>query len=84
MEKVSQNPNEYFTFNDSYFLAKLHEYLAGRITHPMIRELSEMLASRTAPSQVKAGPVKPTLIQSDEHRKDLIAQVTKSLGMAKK
>ncbi len=78
MEKVSQNPNEYFTFNDSYFLAKLHEYLAGRITHPMIRELSEMLASRTAPSQVKAGPVKPTLIQSDEHRKDLIAQVTKA------
>ncbi|MCB0350808.1 MAG: hypothetical protein KDD38_06470, partial [Bdellovibrionales bacterium] len=78
MEKVSQNPNEYFTFNDSYFLAKLHEYLAGRITHPMIRELSEMLASRTAPSQIKAGPVKPTLVQSDEHRKDLINQVTKA------
>lgn len=78
MEKVSQNPNEYFTFNDSYFLAKLHEYLAGRITHPMIRELSEMLANRIAPSQIKAGPVKPTLVQSDEHRKDLIAQVTKA------
>lgn len=78
MEHVIQNPNEYFTFNDSYFLAKLHEYLAGRITHPMIRELSEMLANRIAPSQVKAGPVKPTLIQSDEHRKDLIQQVTKA------
>lgn len=78
MEKVSQNPNEYFTFNDSYFLAKLHEYLAGRITHPMIRELSEMLANRIAPSQVKAGPVKPTLVQSDEHRKDLILQTTKA------
>jgi HD superfamily phosphohydrolase len=78
MEKVSQNPNEYFTFNDSYFLAKLHEYLAGRITHPMIRELSEMLANRIAPSQIKAGPVKPTLIQSDDHRKDLIAQTTKA------
>lgn len=78
VEKVSQNPNEYFTFNDSYFLAKLHEYLAGRITHPMIRELSELLAGRTAPSQIKAGPVKPTLIQSDDHRKDLIQQVTKA------
>ena len=78
MEKVSQNPNEYFTFNDSYFLAKLHEYLAGRITHPMIHELSEMLANRTAPSQVKAGPVKPTLIQSDEHRKELIGQITRA------
>ncbi|MEK6556540.1 MAG: HD domain-containing protein [Bdellovibrionota bacterium] len=74
-DKVSQNPNEYFTFNDSYFLAKLHEYLAGRITHPMIRELSEMLANRIAPAQIKAGPVKPTLIQSDEHRKDVIRQV---------
>jgi uncharacterized protein len=83
MEKVSQNPNEYFTFNDSYFLAKLHEYLAGRITHPMIRELSEMLANRTAPSQVKAGPVKPTLIQSDDHRKDLIGQVTRAADWLK-
>ena len=36
IEKVSQNPYEYFTFNDSYFMAKLHEYLAGRIRHPMI------------------------------------------------
>jgi hypothetical protein len=78
MDNVSQHPNEYFTFNDSYFLAKLHEYLAGRITHPMIRELSEMLANRIAPSQIKAGPVKPTLVQSDEHRKDLIQQATKA------
>lgn len=75
VEKVIQNPDEYFTFNDSYFLAKLHEYIAGRITHPMIRELSEMLANRLAPAQIKAGPVKPTLIQSDEHRKEVIAQV---------
>lgn len=78
VDKISQSPNEYFTFNDSYFLAKLHEYLAGRITHPMIRELSEMLANREAPSQIKAGPVKPTLVQSDEHRKDLIGQVTRA------
>ncbi len=78
VDKVSQNPNEYFTFNDSYFLAKLHEYLAGRITHPMIRELSEMLANRIAPAQVKSGPVRPTLVQSDEHRKELVASVTRA------
>jgi HD superfamily phosphohydrolase len=83
MTRVSQNPNEYFTFNDSYFLAKLHEYLAGRITHPMIRELSEMLANRIAPSQVKAGPVKPTLIQSEEHRKELIGQTTRAADWLK-
>lgn len=41
MDNISQSPNEYFTFNDSYFMAKVHEYLAGRITHPLIRELSE-------------------------------------------
>jgi HD superfamily phosphohydrolase len=75
MDKVTQNPNEYFTFNDAYFLAKLNEYLAGRITHPMIRELSEMLANRIAPAQIKFGPVQPTLIQSDEHRKEIVAQV---------
>lgn len=78
IDKVSHDPNEYFTFNDSYFLAKLHEYLAGRITHPMIRELSEMLANRIAPAQVKVGPVRPTLIQSEDHRKDLITQTTKA------
>lgn len=78
IEEVSQKPNEYFTFNDSYFLAKLHEYLAGRITHPMIRELSEMLAQRIAPAQIKAGPVKPTLIQSDDHRKEVIEKVEKA------
>jgi HD superfamily phosphohydrolase len=75
MDSVSQNPNEYFTFNDSYFLAKLHEYLAGRITHPMIRELSEMLMGRVAPAQIKAGPIKPTLIQSEDHRKEVLAKV---------
>jgi len=83
MEQVSQNPNEYFTFNDSYFMAKLHEYLAGRITHPMIRELSEMLAQRIAPAQVKAGPVKPTLIQSDEHRKEVSQKVLQAYEVIK-
>lgn len=73
---VSQNPNEYFTFNDSYFLAKLHEYLAGRIMHPMIRELSEMLARRKPPSQIKIAPVKPTLVENEAHRQQLIAEVT--------
>jgi uncharacterized protein len=79
MDTVSQNPNEYFTFNDSYFMAKLHEYLAGRIMHPMIRELCEMLARRVPPAQIKVAPFKPTLVTSEEHRKDLVAQATKSM-----
>ena len=74
MDRVIQNPNEYFTFNDSYFMAKLHEYLAGRIMHPMIRELSEMLAQRIPPAQVKVAPVVPTLIQSEDHRKQLVKE----------
>lgn len=78
VDQVSKNPTEYFTFNDSYFMAKLHESLAGKITNPMIRELSEMLAQRIAPSQIKAGPVKPTLIQSDDHRKEVSAKVVKA------
>lgn len=74
MDKVSMNPYEYFTFNDSYFMAKLHEYLAGRIRHPMIGELSDMLARRIPPAQIRVAPIKPTVIQNEEHRKDLVKQ----------
>lgn len=83
MEQVSQNPNEYFTFNDSYFMAKLHEYLAGRITHPMIRELSEMLARRIPPAQVKISPVVPTLIESEDHRKEVVERVSRAVDWLK-
>lgn len=74
MDKVSMNPYEYFTFNDSYFMAKLHEYLAGRARHPMIGELSEMLARRAPPAQIRIAPLKPTVVQSEEHRKELVRQ----------
>lgn len=83
MERVSQNPNEYFTFNDSYFMAKLHEYLAGRIMHPMIHELSEMLARRIPPAQIKIKPVQPTLIESNEHRKEVVKKVTLAVDWLK-
>lgn len=76
LKKVSQDPNEFFTFNDSYFMAKLNEYLAGRITHPVIRELAEMMAYRITPKQIKIEPVQPTLVQSEEHRNQLIKEVT--------
>lgn len=78
IEKVSQDPNEYFTFNDSYFMAKLHEYLAGRIMHPMIRELSEMLARRIPPAQIKMAPFKAHLVEGDAHRKELIERANKA------
>ncbi|MBX7231860.1 MAG: HD domain-containing protein [Bdellovibrionales bacterium] len=76
MDNVSQNPNEYFTFNDSYFMAKLHEYLAGRIKHPMIHELCVMLARRIPPAQIKIAPLKPTLVHSEDHRKELVEKAT--------
>ncbi len=83
VDTVSQNPNEYFTFNDSYFMAKLHEYLAGRITHPLIRELSEMLAQRVPPAQIKVAPIQPTLIESEEHRNELVDRVNKAVDWLK-
>lgn len=79
MDRVSQKPFEYFTFNDSYFMAKLHEYLAGRSRHPMIHELSEMLAQRIPPAQVKLAPVTPTLVQDEDHRRNLIEQVSETV-----
>lgn len=83
MEKISQNPNEYFTFNDSYFMAKLHEYLAGRIMHPMIHELCDMLARRIPPAQVKIYPLKPILVESEEHRRSLVSQATQAVTWLK-
>lgn len=80
LKSVSQNPDEYFTFNDAYFMARLNEYLAGRITHPVIRELSEMVAYRVTPKQIKLGPVQPTLVESEEHRSQLIKQCTQLAG----
>lgn len=79
MDKVSQNPYEYFTFNDSYFMAKLHEYIAGRIKHPMIGELSDMLARRVPPAQIRVAPIKPTVIQNEAHRKSLVQQCQKAV-----
>lgn len=83
IEKVSMNPYEYFTFNDSYFMAKLHEYLAGRARHPMITELSEMLARRLPPAQIRVSPVKPTVIVDEEHRKSLVKQCQKATAWLK-
>ncbi len=79
MDRVAMNPYEYFTFNDSYFMAKLHEYLSGRIRHPMIGELSEMLARRIPPAQIRVAPIKTTVIESEEHRKSLIKQCQKAV-----
>lgn len=75
---VSQNPMEYFTFNDSYFMAKINEYLAGRIRHPMISELSTMLTQRIPPAQVRIAPVVPTLVRGVEQRNELIENVNKA------
>src|SRR5690606_26562661 len=83
MDKVALNPYEYFTFNDSYFMAKLHEFLAGRIRHPMISELSDMLARRIPPAQIRIAPVKATVIESEDHRRDLIRQTQKAVAWLK-
>lgn len=78
IEQISLNPYEYFTFNDSYFMAKLHEYLAGRIRHPMIGELSDMLARRIPPAQIRVAPFKPTVVQDSAHRQEIITQCEKA------
>lgn len=83
MEKVSMNPYEYFTFNDSYFMAKLHDFLSGKARHPMIGELSEMLARRIPPAQVRIAPLKPTVIQNEEHRRQLVIECQKAVEWLK-
>lgn len=78
INEVSQKPMEYFTFNDSYFMAKINEYLAGRIRHPMIGELSTMLTQRIPPAQIRIAPVVPTLIRGVEQRTQLLENVNQA------
>lgn len=78
ISEVSQKPMEYFTFNDSYFMAKINEYLAGRIKHPMISELSVMLTQRVPPAQIRIAPVVPTLVRGKEERDKLLDNVNKA------
>lgn len=83
MDRVSLNPYEYFTFNDSYFMSKLHEYISGRARHKMIAELSEMLARRIPPAQIRVAPVKPTVIENEEHRRELVLDCQKAVAWLK-
>lgn len=75
---VVSNPYRYFTFNDSYFISKVHEFLANPKAHPHIRELCELLAFRQPPKQIKISPVEPTLIQSPDHRAQVVKKVTET------
>lgn len=75
LKNVSLDPNMYFTFNDSYFLGLVHQFLSNQAAHPVIKELCEMLAFRKAPKQIKVPPVSPTLIKNAEHRAAVISQV---------
>lgn len=79
IEKLVPNPYKYFTFDDAYFVGKLHEYLDGRGAHPMIRELTEMLARRQPPSQIRVQPFTSTVVESEEHRQSLVEKCEKSI-----
>ncbi len=68
MEDLTQDPSRFFTFNDSYFMAIVNDYLAEKVKNPVIKELCEMLAYRIAPKHIHCEPIVPTLIQSPEHR----------------
>lgn len=74
LQKVSQNPNQYFTFNDGYFLTKMHEYLESSSKHKVIHNLCEMLAYRHAPKQLKVAPFDSSIVKDNEHRAFLVKQ----------
>lgn len=71
MEGLSQEPNRFFTFHDSYFMAMVSDYLAEKVKHPVIHELCQMLAYRIAPKHFHCYPIVPTLIQSPDHREEV-------------
>lgn len=79
MEKLAPDPYKYFTFDDAYFVGKLHEYLDGKTAHPMIKELTEMLARRQPPSQVRVQPFNSSVVESDDHRAALVEKCEKAV-----
>lgn len=79
MDKISLDPYKYFTFNDSYYMSKLHEYLDGRQHHVMIKELTEMLARRQPPAQVRVQPFTSSVVVSEEHRAELVHKCEKAV-----
>lgn len=79
IEKLVPDPYKYFTFDDNYFVGKLHEYLDGRGSHPMIRDLTEMLARRQPPAQIRIKPFTSSVVESEEHRATLVSQCEKAV-----
>jgi len=80
MDELCPDPYKYFTFDDAYFVGKLHEYLSGKAAHPMIRELTEMLARRQPPSQIRVQPFTSSVVESEEHRALLVSQCEKAVA----
>lgn len=76
---VSQKPQTFFGFNDSYFTGKLQDVLtssdAKNGSNEMISELAEMLMFRQAPKQIRANPFVPSLVKSPEERKKLVENI---------
>lgn len=60
-------------------MGKLHDYLDGRAHHPMIRELTEMLARAQPPAQVRIQPFTSTVVESEDHRAALVLQCEKAV-----
>ncbi len=79
MEQLAPNPYKYFTFDDAYFVSKLHAYLDGGNVHPMIKELTEMLARRQPPSQIRVQPFVSSVVESEDHRQALVNQCEKAV-----
>lgn len=78
MEEMSQNPSQFFTFNDSYFMGLMNDYLAQKVRHPVMSELCEMLAYRKAPKHIHCAPIEPTLIESPDHREAVFENAKKA------
>jgi HD superfamily phosphohydrolase len=75
IKKVSQDPDQYFTFNDGYFQTRLHQFLETKDQNKQIHELCQMLAYRKPPKQIKIDPIEPTLIRGEAHRKEVITRI---------
>lgn len=68
MELIANDPHRFYSFNDQYFMSKVHEnYMAGNFDkNPRIKDMAFCLLYAKAPRTVKCEEFKQRILNQDE------------------
>ena len=68
MEMIEKNPEKFYTFNDAYFMTRVHEcYAEGTFDkNPRIKDMAHSLLFARAPRTIKSEEFKQRILSQDE------------------